>query len=133
MTEAASHDKEMKDLMSPELCREVVENPEFQSVNDAADGVDNTSRQKPCKGSFGQCVHQRAEDKNAGPPHGNVDQGTYPVRAVDKIYLQNDAQNSCTPYKDQQGDPLGSFESQKTYRRVGPRNQHKDHGVVNPA
>ena len=72
VTEASSHDKEMKNLMASKLCRKVVENLEFQPIDEAAYGVDDPSCQKPHESSFGQGIDQGPEDKNAGPSHGYV-------------------------------------------------------------
>ena len=116
--------------MSSKLRRKVLKNLEFQPVDDASYGVDDTSSQKPCESGFGQGGDQGAEDKDAGPSHGNIYERTNPVGAVDKINLQDDSENSGTPYKDQQWDAFGGLQDQKTYRRVGACDQHKDHRMI---
>ena len=50
---AAAHDKQMEYLMRSEILMAIIKQREFQGINDAANGIDNTAGKKPLKGSPG--------------------------------------------------------------------------------
>lgn len=57
VAEASAHHKQMKNLMGAKIFMFGIENGQFQRVDNASDGVDNTSSQKPAKGLGGERVN----------------------------------------------------------------------------
>ena len=54
MAETSAHDKEMENFMGTEILVSRIENRQFQGVDDAAQGVNDASGQKPQKACFWQ-------------------------------------------------------------------------------
>ena len=98
----AAHHKQMEDLMTAEALWKPVKYRQLQSVEDTADGVNDAAGQKPSEGCRRERCHQRLEDQNTGPAHGDIDNGAYPVWAVDDKYLKSDADKSGRP--DEKGE-----------------------------
>ena len=133
MAETAAHHKQMEDLMTAEALWKPVKYRQLQSVEDTADGVNDAAGQKPSEGCRRERCHQRLEDQNTCPAHGDIDNGAYPVRAVDDKYLKSDADKSGRPDEKEKRDTAASRQSQQADRRVGTGNEDEDHSVVNAA
>lgn len=66
----------------------------------------------PCKCTGWQTGKEWLEDKYTCPAHSDIDDRAYPVRAVNKEYLYDNADDCSSPYKDKQRNSLLSIECQ---------------------
>lgn len=72
VTEAATHDKQVKDLMTSKAFVCPVKNRKLKCINDAADGIDNSTCKQPPKCCTGQVVDDIRKCEHAHPAHGNI-------------------------------------------------------------
>ena len=77
MTQAASHDKYMEDLMRSKILMLCIEQRKLQCVDNTSDGIDHTSGNQPDKCCGGKSLDQRNHGKDTEPSHGNVYDGRY--------------------------------------------------------
>jgi len=130
MAEASAHDEEMEDLVGAEIFVFRVEDRQLQRVDHAADGVDDTAGQQPCKGGRRESRNDLADRHDAHPAHRDVDHGGEPLRAVDPEGVDDDAHDGDAPYQGQH--PVAGLisEDDQAHRRVGSGDQDEDHHVV---
>lgn len=74
MAEAAAHNKEMKNFMGAEISVFGIENRQFQRIDNAACGIDQSAGQEPAEGGPGQSQHNLTKHQKANPPHGNINE-----------------------------------------------------------
>ena len=70
------------------------------SVDNTADSVNDASGKEPCKCTGWQIGKEWLEDKYTCPAHSDIDDIAYPVWAVNKEYLYDNADDCSSPYKD---------------------------------
>lgn len=133
MAYAAAHDEEMENLVGAEARMQSVEDRELQSVDDAADGVDNAARQEPAEGGWGQGVYDLSKGQHAGPAHADIEGGGEPFRAGDPESFHNNAHQGDGPYQGTQQIPGAVVEYHQADRRIGTRDQYEDHHVIDLA
>lgn len=80
MTNAATHDKQMENLMGTEIPVSVIKNRQLQGINHAANRIDDAAGQKPEKGAVRKCAPQLAENAEADPSHRDIDNRREPFR-----------------------------------------------------
>lgn len=85
---AAAHDEQMENFMKSKLFPVVFKPRNFQSIDDAAGGIDQSSCKEPCKRSPGQTVDDRSDCHNAEPSHGDIHNGGNPFRASDPEHFK---------------------------------------------
>lgn len=84
VAQASPHHKEVEDLMASEIFRKPLKYLELKTVQNSAQGVDDSSRQQPEKSFLWKRGKERFHDKNAGPSHGNIDHRAHPMGTVDE-------------------------------------------------
>ena len=99
MAEAAAHDKQVENFVTAEIRMGRIEKWKLQSVNDAADRIDDAAGQEPAEPCAGQVVEDRNEGQNTEPSHSDVDYGGEPFRAVNPAALKDHSDDSNSPYK----------------------------------
>ena len=80
-----------------------VENGELQCVDHTADGVDNTTGQKPAEGCRRKSRDDLFHGEDAHPAHGDVDHGRKPFGTGHPEGFDQDSHRSDGPYQSQQG------------------------------
>lgn len=129
----SGHYKEMKDLMASEIFVLIVKDWKLQSIDHAANGVDDTAGQEPSKGLARKRCDNLSKGQHADPAHGNVNQGRKPFGAGDPQRVYENACSGNAPYQ-RQKEPAGAVaQNQHTDRSVGPGNQNENHHVVHLA
>ncbi len=130
MAEAAAHDKQVENFMTAEIWMGRIEKRKLQSVNDAADRIDDAAGQQPGKLCDRQCVKQLGEGKDACPSHGDIQDGRNPFRTVNPKQLQDASQKGDAPYGNQHERTGHAREHQQADRCVTAGNQNKDHHMI---
>lgn len=72
MTEASTHDKQVKNLMTAEIWMQLVKNRQFQGVNHTTDRIDDSSGKQPCELRGSQCLKKLGDRKDADPSHRDI-------------------------------------------------------------
>ena len=130
MAEAAAHDKQVENFMTAEIRMGRIEKRKLQSVNDAADRIDDAAGQQPGKLCDRQCVKQLGEGKDACPSHGDIQDGRNPFRTEYPECFDQDSGNGKCPYDCQKDESGSAAKYQQTDRSVTSGNEYADHHVV---
>ena len=130
VADTSGEDKKMENLMAAEIFVELVKKRQFQSVDNAAYGVNDAAGKKPAKGRRREGFHKRLEHQYAEPSHGNVKNGRKPLRAVDPETFDNHTDDSHTPHKSKQGIAQIFAQGNDAYRGVRAGNQYENHHVI---
>lgn len=130
VTGASCHNEQMKDLMTSEIFMTVIEDREFQCINDAANRVNDTACKKPSERCRGQCVQDLGKGENTGPSHSDIQYGRKPFRAINPECFDQDSGNRDAPYKKQKRNPGLAVEYKQTDRSVCSGNQYGDHHMI---
>lgn len=69
----------MKDLMTSEILVTVIEDWQFQCVNNASDCVNNAACQKPSKCGRTERIDDLAVSEDAGPSHSDIENEKIPI------------------------------------------------------
>jgi len=75
MAGASAHHEQMEDLVAPEILVPAVEKRQLQSVDHAADRVNDAACQKLAKGGGGHGIQDLCKCKDTGPTHPDVEYG----------------------------------------------------------
>ena len=92
VADTSGHNEQMKYFMGTEILVFSVENRELQSVDNTADSIDDTSCKEPQKRSMRKNIPKSAEDTEANPTHGNINQRRKPFGTGDPQEFQQDAE-----------------------------------------
>ena len=79
----SGHYKQMKDLMASEIFVLAVENRKLQSIDNAANCIDDTTGKKPSKSGSRKGMKDRNESKYTKPSHSNIEYGRKPFGTCD--------------------------------------------------
>lgn len=116
--------------MRAEIPVERIEYGELQGIDNAADGVYDASRQKPPERRVRKRIPERAEYQQAQPPHGYINNGRKPLRAVYPYHIYEHAYERDAPHKRKQRISKPAAEHYKAHGSVRARYQHKNHHMV---
>ena len=72
VTHTACQYKTVENFMGTEIFMQLVEYRKFAGINDAADGVNDSSGKQPAKSFVIKQCNDIGKGKYAQPPHGNV-------------------------------------------------------------
>ena len=114
MEETSGHNKKMKDLMTSEILVTVIEDWQFQCVNNASDCVNNAACQKPSKCGRTERIDDLAVSEDAGPSHSDIEKRRYPFWTEHPERFENDSNGSNGPDKCQQDNAGMLIEYKKT-------------------
>ena len=127
---ASSHDKQMENFMGAEVFMSGIEQWYFQCVDDAADGVDDSSCQQPAECRSGQCVENLGKCQYTQPAHSDVDNRRKPFGTIDPKGFDQNADQCHSPNQNTQKLSSISLQRKKTNRRIASGNQYKYHHMV---
>ncbi len=130
MADAASHNKEMEDLMGAEVFMPVIEDRELQGIDNSSDGINNSTGQKPHKSRRRQGIDKLGKGEHAGPAHGDIYHGGEPFGTVNPEAGYNDTDKSKAPDQckhDHSGTPSQGNEADGS---ISSGNQDIDHHVI---
>lgn len=127
---ASTHNKQMENLMTPEVFVPIIKERQLQCVDNAACGINNAPGQEPAECRGRHIVEDLSESQDTGPAHPNVENGRYPFRTVYPECLDQNARDSNRPHNGKQDDPGLSFENDEADRSIASGDQHRDHHVV---
>ena len=130
MAEASAHDEEMEDLVGAEIFMLRVEDRQFQSVDHAADRVDDPAGEEPGESGRSQGCDDLTDRHDAHPAHRDIDHGGEPLRAVDPEGVDDDSHDRDAPDEGQHPVSGTVSEDDEAYRSVSSGDQDEDHHVI---
>ena len=88
MAGTSKHNEDVKDLMGTKILMSGIKKRKFQTIDDAADGVNNASCEKPAETGTRKRVKNRDKGKDAQPSHTDIKHRREPFRAGDPETLK---------------------------------------------
>ena len=130
MAKASRHDEEVKQLMVAEA--DIVGRNDFQleGVDHSADGVKQSSGQKPEESGGRKVGINRGQDGNAEPAHSDVHHGRDQFRTGHPEEFEQHSQCGHNPNRDEEPGSGLSRNGNQAYRGIGAGNQYEDAHVV---
>lgn len=126
VAQAAGHDKDMEYLMKTEHFTDV---RFFDSVNDAADGVEYATCRKQGYGAAGKCA-QGGEVHGDEPAHQNIEGRTQCSGRFDPDKLHDDAGKGKKPNEPQKDIVFRFRQDGIKQRCIGTCDEDVDHGMI---
>lgn len=130
VTGTAQHNENMKDFVGAKVLVVGIEKRKLQSIDDAADGVDDTARQKPSKSRSGERVEDGNKGQNTQPSHSDIEHGGYPFGTGDPKCLQKDSADGNCPHGGTQGVAKSASQNDETDGCVAASDHNGYHHMV---
>ena len=130
VTETSKHHKNMENLMGTEVLMTCIENRNFQCIDNSADGVNDSSGEKPAKTGSRQRMKNRDKCQYAQPAHSDIQNGRNPFGTADPETFQNDSEDCNSPYKSAEDITGSIMQCNETNRSIASGNHNEDHHVI---
>lgn len=130
VADTSGEDEKVEDFMAAKIFVELVKKRQFQSIDNAAYGVNDAAGKEPAKGCCGEGFHKGPEHQHAEPSHCNIKNRRKPFRAVNPETFDNHANDCHTPHKGKQRIAKIFAQGDDAHRGVRTGNQHKNHHVI---
>lgn len=116
--------------MGPEILVARVKERKFQRVDDAACGIQDSAGKQPEESRTRKCLQELTEDGETCPSHRHIDDRRDIFGASHPEQLEQHSDDCDCPDADEQPVAVVWVQHEDTDRRVGARNQDKDHHVI---